>query len=360
VWADSARQNANLTLMLSRLTVDLDALAHNHGVLKAAAGGAEIAPVIKADGYGLGAGPVARRLHAEGARTFFVARLEEGEALRRELGAREAAILVLDGVTPASISRLAAANLTPVLATRDQAEIWTGGLRVLHVDTGMNRSGVSLEQAQTLASTGFRPDLVMSHLGSAGEPDNPRNAAQLERFKAALALFPAARASLAATAGIYLSAEYRFDQVRPGIGLFGGGPREVPDDRFRAVALLTAPIVEIRALKAGDQVSYGATFTATDDMQIAILPLGYADGVLRTAHKRGAAWLDGAPARFVFITMDLLAVDVTDRAAAPGDEVELLGVHARLDDLAAAAGSVAHECLVRLGARAERVYVGAH
>jgi alanine racemase len=294
--------------MLSRLTVDLDALAHNYGVLKAAAGGAEVAPVIKADGYGLGAGPIARRLYAEGARSFFIARLEEGEALRRDLGSREAAILVLDGVTPDTIARLQAARLTPVLITAEQAALWTGKDRILHVDTGMNRSGVSPAEAQTLARSGFRPEVVMSHLGSAGEPDNPRNAAQLAVFTDVRALFPTAKASLAATAGIFLSPDYRFDQVRPGIGLFGGGPREVPDDRFKAVATLTAPVLEIRALKAGDQAGYGSTFTAPRDMRIAILPCGYADGVLRTAHKRGSAWLNGTPAHLVFYTMDLSAV----------------------------------------------------
>src|SRR4051812_10072253 len=100
------------------LTIDLDALAHNHAVLRAEAGGAEVAPVLKADGYGLGAGPIARRLWAEGARTFFVARLAEGEALRAALEpARPATIHILDGFTSGSGPRFAAAGLTPVLSS---------------------------------------------------------------------------------------------------------------------------------------------------------------------------------------------------------------------------------------------------
>src|SRR4051812_20205291 len=112
----------------ARLVIDLDALAHNYAVLKNEAAGAEVAPVVKADGYGLGAGPVARRLWAEGARSFFVARLAEGEALRAALGAERAATIhVLDGLTSGAGPRLAAAQLTPVLSSLPQvaaAAVW--------------------------------------------------------------------------------------------------------------------------------------------------------------------------------------------------------------------------------------------
>ncbi len=346
--------------MPSRLTIDLDAMAHNHAVLKDAAGGAEVAPVIKADGYGLGVGPIARRLWAEGARTFFVARLVEGEALRRELGERTAAILVLDGAAPGSDERLRAAKLTPVLNTLDQARAWRGGEIVLHIDTGMNRSGVTLAEANALAREGLKPDLVMSHLGSAAIPDDPRNAAQLDLFCKAISLFPDARASLSASSGIYLGPAFRFDMVRPGISLFGGGPRETPVSWLKPVATLTATILDVRDLKAGDQAGYGSTFTAARDMRIAVLDCGYADGLLRASHRGAAGWLAGARTPLVFVTMDLTAVDVTGCPhARAGDDVELLGQNAPLDDLAAAAGTAAHECLVRLGQRGERRVLGA-
>ena len=347
--------------MLSRLTVDLDALAHNYGVLKAAAGEAEVAPVIKADGYGLGVGPIARRLHAEGADTFFIARLEEGEALRRELGDRKAVILVLDGALHGAHERLKAAGLTPVMTGPEQVAAWKDHPIVLHVDTGMNRAGVTLEEAHALAKKGFTPDLVMSHLGSAADPADPRNGRQLERFREARALFPNARASLAASSGIFLGEPYRFDMVRPGISLFGGGPREVVDERFKAVATLTAPILQVRDVFAGEQASYGSTFTAPRDVKIAVIACGYADGLLRAAHGRASAILHGKAAPLVYVTMDLIGLDVTEiLAARPGDEAQLLGPLARLDELANAIGTAAHECLVRLGGRSERVYLGAH
>lgn len=343
----------------ARLTIDLDALAHNRAVLAAQAPGAEIAAVLKADGYGLGAGPIARRLHGEGTRSFFVARLSEGEALRAELGARDAAIYVLDGLLPGTAERLAAARLTPVLSTLAQVSQAQGPV-ALHVDTGMNRQGLSLADLQILLSAG-PPDvhLLCSHLGSATEPGAKRNPEQLARFREVRALFPDARASFAASAGAFLGPDYRYDMVRAGISLYGGGPEERPDARLRAVATLTAPVLDVRDLQPGDRVGYGEAFTAERAMRVAVVAAGYADGVLRAALGRAHAWAAGALRRILVINMDLLVIDLGDGAANPGDPVELLGPRALLDDLAAAAGTVAHEVLVRISARAERVYLGA-
>lgn len=342
----------------TRLTIDLDALAANYRVLAAEAAGAETAAVVKADGYGLGVGPVARRLWAEGARSFFVARLSEGEALRAALGERAASIYVLDGADPGSHPRLAAARLTPVLSTAEQVAYWRGiedGPICIHVNTGMNRLGLAPEEAAGLPDVA----LVMSHLSCAGEPGHPRNAAQLARFRAVRAQFPDAKASLSASGGIYLGPDYRFDLVRPGISLYGGGPRACPDPRFAAVATLDAPIVQVRDLAEGESVGYGAMFTAPRPMRTAVLRCGYADGVLRTAFATGAAWMEGARLPFLIVSMDMIVVDLTARPQArPGDRVELLGAHAHLDDLAQAATSVAHELLVRISARAARRYLG--
>lgn len=354
----------------ARLSIDLDALAHNYHVIAAEAAGAETAPVVKADGYGLGAGPVARRLWAEGARTFFVARLEEGEALRAALAGRAAQIYVLDGFVAGAGSRLAAAGLTPVLNSLDQvAAAGRYALKAaaplpcaLQVDTGMNRQGLDRAQAVALAQsdrlTGLKIELVMSHLGSGAIPDHARNARQLAAFQTVRALFPKARASLAASAGAFLGPDFRFDLVRPGISLFGGGPRERPDPRLRAVARLEAPILDIRRVSAGDLIGYGTTIAAERDTRVALVGAGYADGVIRATRCGGAAWAADALRRLYIVDMDLTVVDLGDGSAQPGDMVELLGPRALLDDQAQAAGSIAHECLVRLSPRAERIYLG--
>lgn len=353
------------------LSIDLDALAHNYHVIAAEAAGAETAPVVKADGYGLGAGPVARRLWAEGARTFFVARLEEGEALRTAMAQRPARIIVLDGFVPGSGPRLAAAALTPVLNSLDQVAAASQFARaasvalpcVLQVDTGMNRQGLGRDQAAALTQSdrlaGLEIELVMSHLGSGAIPDHVRNTQQLVAFQAVRALFPQARASLAASAGAFLGPDYRFDLVRPGISLFGGGPQERPDPRLRAVARLEAPILDIRHVGAGELIGYGTTIAAEQATRVALVGAGYADGVIRATRRGGQAWAAGALRRLYIVDMDLTVVDLGDGPAQPGDMVELLGPHALLDDQAQAAGSIAHECLVRLSNRARRLYLGA-
>lgn len=355
-----------------RLTVDLDALAHNYRVLVAEAAGAEVAPVCKADGYGLGAVPVARRLWAEGARSFFVARLAEGEALRAGLGVeRPATLYVLDGLAAGAGRRLLEADLTPVLCSVPQASEAVAFARALgrplsvalNLDTGMSRQGIGLDEARALAQSidrlrGLDVQLVMSHLGAATEPADPYNALQLSRFAVARALFPEARASLAASAGAFLGPDYRFDLVRPGVSLYGGGPQERPDPRLKAVARLTAPILDIRTVCAGERLGYGSKVVLERTTRVAVVGAGYADGVIRAARGGGYAWFAGARRPLLIVNMDLLAIDLGDAEAQIGEDVELLGENALLDALASAAGTVAHEVLVRLGRRGERVYVG--
>jgi alanine racemase len=351
------------------LTIDLDAIAANYALLRGLAGSAETAPVVKADGYGMGADQTAARLWAEGARTFYVARIAEGEALRRALGGRAADILVFDGAPAGCGPRLRASDLTPVLNSLEQVGVWraeagSDTLRAaLHIDTGMNRLGVTLAQAAALAGdgaalAGLRIDLVISHLACAAQPDHPMNPLQRDRFLDARRLFPAARASLSSSGGIFLGEDYLFDQVRPGISLYGGGPRDVHDPRLAAVARLEAPILQVRDVPAGMSIGYGADFIAEAPLKVAIIAAGYADGYLRASSPAGGAWFAGARRRLLGrISMDLTAVDVTGTQARPGDPVELIGPNLTLDDAAIAAGASAYEFLVRIGRRSERRWI---
>jgi len=341
----------------ARITVDLDALAHNHAVLRDAAAGAEVAPVVKANGYGLGAQQVAYRLWDEGAKTFYVARVFEGEALRRVFP--NAVIYVFDGYLDGP--RLEAANLRPVLNTRAQVDAWRAERptlpAALHIDTGMNRLGLRVEEAEALKD--LPVELVISHLACAPTPDHPLNVQQLDHFADAASLFPNARKSLAASAGIFLGERYCFDQVRPGVSLYGSGPRERPDERIRAVAIFEAPILQVRDVPVGESIGYGAAFVADQPMQVATVGAGYADGVLRSSHPRGHAFVAGEKRRLLGrVSMDLIAVDVTGLSVRPGEPVELLGANILLDDAATAAGTTAYELLTRLSSRAERVYRG--
>lgn len=347
------------------LTIDLSALAANYALLASQAGGAEVAPVVKADAYGLGAARVAERLWAEGARSFFVARLEEGETLRTALGAaRSAAIYVLDGAVAGSAPRLKAARLIPVLNSPSQVEEYAAGPAALHIDTGMNRLGFRLEELQALMTSPDRLSrieigLLVSHLACAGDPEARMNAQQVGHFRQARALFPNARASLANSAGTFLGPDFAFDMVRPGVTLYGGGPFETPDRHVAPVATMTAPILQVRAVSTGESIGYGAAYTADAPMRIAVVGLGYADGLPRSSSPAGAVWFAGALRPLLGrVSMDLIAIDVTGvEDARPGAMVEIIGPNRLLDDAAAAAGAIAYEVLTRLGSRAERIYL---
>jgi alanine racemase len=223
----------------------------------------------------------------------------------------------------------------------------------------MNRLGVTLAEARGLAGWDA-VELVISHLACAALPEHPLNGRQLAVFREARELFPAARASLASSAGIFLGPDFAFDQVRPGVSLFGGGPRDTADPRILPVATLEAPILQVRDVPAGDTIGYGAAFQASAPTRVAIVAAGYADGIPRSSHPAGAVWFDGALRPLLGrVSMDMIAVDVTGcMAARPGARVEILGANRLVDEAAAAAGTTAYELLTRLSPRAGRRWIG--
>jgi alanine racemase len=354
------------------LTVDLAALAANYRDLARHVAPAECAAVVKADAYGLGAAAVAPALAAAGCRTFFVATLAEGVALRAVLpGPR---IFVFEGPAPADAATYLAARLGPVLNSLDQIDTWRAAAShgraapapcAIQIDTGMARLGLSEAEVAALAEAPARLEaldiaLVMSHLACAEDRGAPINADQRARFDALRARLPAAPASLANSAGCRLGRPYHYDLVRPGIALYGGyagGPGGPP---MRPVAQLVARILQVRLIDTPQTVGYGATYAAAGPTRVATLGLGYADGYKRALGNRGRAALAGRLVPVLGrVSMDLVTVDVTglpDDAARPGAAVELLGASVPLDAVAEAAGTIPHDVLTGLGRRPVRHY----
>ena len=339
------------------LTVDLSAVARNFHTLQGLIG-VPVNPVVKADGYGLGAAAVARRLMAEGARTFFVARAAEGVALREALGA-EPVIYVLDGCHGQSAATIKAANLRPVLNQPGQIEAWTaagGGACGLQLDTGMNRLGFRVEDAPE-AFEGL--ELVITHLACADEPTNPMNRAQRDAYAAAVTRYPGVTRSFANSGGCFLGPDFAFDVARPGICLFGGGPEGRPDSRIAPVATLNAQVMQVRDVPAGETVGYSQGYRAESPIRVATCGTGYADGVMRSNSPRGQVWVAGELRPIIGrVSMDVLAVDVTGLEVAAGDTVEIFGANRLVDDAATAAGTISYEMLTSITPRVPRLYVG--
>ncbi|MES2833312.1 MAG: alanine racemase [Pseudomonadota bacterium] len=339
------------------LTVDLNALAHNFHALEAISG-APVHPVVKADAYGLGAVPCATRLMAEGARTFFVARLGGGQTLREALGPGPA-IYILDGCIGDAAPALIAADLRPVLNHPDQLQAWRaagGGVCGVQIDTGMNRLGFRPEDAPE-PFPGL--DLVLSHLACADDPSAEMNRRQRDAFEIAARRYPGAVRSFANSGGCFLGPDYAFDAVRPGICLYGGGPEGRPDDRIHAVATLAAEVLQVRDVHPGESVGYSRGYFAETPRRIATCAAGYADGVMRSYSPRGQVFVGGATRPIVSrISMDVCAIDVTGMDVAIGDPVELFGANRLIDDAADAAGTISYELLTSITARVPRQYVG--
>jgi alanine racemase len=359
------------------LTVDLDAVAANWRTLRdlGRAGGkpVECAAVLKADAYGLGAGPVGRRLWAEGCRYFFVAYVDEGIALRAAVP--EAWICVLNGLLPGADIDLVEHRLVPALNDLGQVSAWRSCAQrvtqpldaVIHLDTGMNRLGLNPDEAMLLANDrmrlrGLRLALLMSHLVSSERPADITNRAQLERFRQFVARMPGAPASLANSSGIFLGADYHFDLMRPGAALYGINPTPDAANPMLPTVALMARILQVRQIDAMAGVGYNHDWRSGRPTRIAVVAAGYADGYMRSLGNRGEVAVEGYKVKVVGrVSMDLLTIDVTDLPdglAVAGGFVELVGPNLPPDEVAVNARTNGYEILTNLGDRYHRVYSG--
>ena len=360
------------------LTIDLDALAANYRRLRELAGKAECAAVVKADAYGLGMAEVAPVLWRQGCRTFFVATPGEARALRKLLP--HAIIYILAGLMPGTADTFRKHNLRPVLNSADEIREWASYSAsegealpcAVHIDSGMNRLGLSVAEVESIAATrdlwsAFTLSLVVSHLACADEPEHPKSETQRKLFDELRARLPRAFASLANSAGILLGRSYRYDLVRPGIALYGGKPQVRGPHQFSPVVYLKGRILQVRNVSAGQTVGYGATRTLTRPSRVATVSVGYADGFFRSLSTKDGeagfvayAGIHAAPI-LGRVSMDLITIDVTEvpeAFSARGQWVELMGPHVSAQTVAQHAGTIDYEVLTNLGARAFRRYIG--
>ena len=335
--------------MTATLAISLKAIAENYLLLKKKSAPAECAVVVKADAYGLGLEPIARTLWKAGARFFYVALLEEAIALRGILP--EAKIAVLNGIERAYKKEQEHYRLISVMNHH-------GNLPgILHVDTGMNRLGFSMEEAAKI-SGGLVSGWVMSHLACADTPEHPMNDEQYRRFNAVRKSFPALKASLANSSGIFLKKCFHFDQVRPGCALYGVNPTPSKKTPVQPVVTLTAPILQTRIVQQNGTVGYGATVKVKKGTQLATIGLGYADGFLRSIEGSGEVMIAGKPAAILGrISMDLIVVDISHLPVKEYLEAEIMGKKITVDQLAEEAGTIGYEVLTRLGSRFKRIYI---
>ena len=359
------------------LTIDLAAIEANWKLLASMTLPVECAAVVKANAYGCGLELVTRKLAKAGCRTFFVADLAEARRVRAI--APDATIYVLSGIMPGSAQAFCEGAFRPVINSLTELAEWDAvvaqkgwrGGAALHIDTGMNRLGLTVHEAVALAprvqseNHGFT--LLMSHLACAEIPDHPMNDRQIRSFREIRILFRGISSSLANSSGIFLGGTVLCDLVRPGVAMYGANPTPGKKNPMRPVVELRACIMQVRVLERGETVGYGASWTAARPSRVAVVAAGYADGFLRSA---GAA--KGKPAAEVIIggrpcpvvgrvSMDLFAADVTELPQGSvrcGDFATLIGDGMGVDALAQAMGTISYEVLSNLGPRYHRLYRG--
>lgn len=377
ILSPEANQAAALATATGVLTIDLDAVVANWRKLEKTAVPAECAGVVKADAYGCGAEQVARALAAAGCKTFFVATLDEARTVRAAVPA--AAIYTLDGFFQNAGEAYAKIDCKPVIGDLNELAEWDvfcrrsgwAGGAAIHIDTGMNRLGLTLAEAQGIIPRINAGDhgitLVMSHLACAESLNHPLNARQLATFREIASLFSGVPASLSNSSGVFLGAPFQFDLVRPGAALYGINPTPEADNPMQPVVELKARIVQIRNIDRGESVGYGGTWNARRPTRLAIVSAGYADGYFRAGGSndgtRGAEVVVAGTRCPIAgrVSMDLMAVDVTDlekNAVRRGQMVTLIGEGITVDELAHHFGTIGYEVMTSLGKRYARVYKG--
>jgi alanine racemase len=390
----------------SELEIDLDAIAENWRRLDAKHKGATAA-VLKADAYGLGAKEVAPKLVAAGCQNIFTAHLGEALEIRdlihhsslraqrsnpvsvptaTQSGLRRYArndggelpmtthapmLAVLHGILPGEEETFYSQNVTPALCSLHDIALWRAEAArreqiltaLLHIDTGMSRTGLSPAEFSSLRDDmsqldGIAVGYVMTHLVSAEIPADPINQAQLARFRAAKSLFPSAGASIANSSGSFLGEHFTADLTRPGAALYGVNPTPGAPNPMRPVIRLTARILQIRDIAAGETVGYNGIWTAQRPSRIATVAVGYADGFLRSLSNTATARFESIEIPLAGrVSMDLTTYDITDAPhAEPGDSLELIGPGHDVDALAIEAGTNGYEILTSLGRRYHRHY----
>jgi alanine racemase len=335
--------------------IDLAAFRHNYRLAKKLHGGRALA-VIKANAYGHGALQCARALAAE-ADGYAVACLEE--ALQLRAGGLRQPILVLEGIF-AGREMLEVAEQDIWIAVRHTEQIRMietdapAHARIhawLKVDSGMHRAGFAPAEAvlayQRLLATGKVSRItLMSHFARADEPDCSETGEQTARFDTAVAGLPGDR-SLCNSAAILAWPGSRRDWARPGIMLYGVDPTPGCGHELKPVMTLQSEVMGVKTLRPGDDLGYGARFTASRPTAVGLVAMGYADGYPRIVPDGTPVAVDGRPSRIIGrVSMDMLTVDLTDLPGSGlGSRVELWGPQVPVADVAAAAGTIAYELL---------------
>ena len=356
------------------LEIDLNALTKNYlKIKKNLKKNTECAATVKANAYGLGDNRIVKTLIKIGCKTFFVAHLSESVQLRKY--SKKIKIYCYHGINKKNYKEFINFNISPVINSLDQL-LEVNKLKKLnkfnlgiaiHFDTGMSRLGLDEHETNWLISnkdsiSSLKIDLVMSHLACADDIKSSMNLKQLKRFYIIQRNFKDSKASIANSAGIFISKKYHFDLVRPGIALFGGNPFINSKIKFQNVINLKAKIIQIRHIKKNDTVGYGASYKAKKSMYIGTIAIGYADGFVRKFSNNMEVYYKNKPLKVIGrLSMDLMTIDLSSIINSIKSEknvyVEIINNSNNINKLSKKIDTISYEILTSLGNRYKRKYI---
>ncbi len=337
----------------STMTVSLKNLADNYNTLKKQTK-SRAAAVVKTNAYGLGAEQVVRRLVREGCNAFFVAHATEGKTVRQ--AAPEADIYVLQGIGADSVDDFTVYGLTPVIANPDMWRFFknvgiTGVRPIIQVETGLNRLGFHMDDIAGLTADERQEfSYILSHLACADEQSHFMNTRQQSAFEEMRKQFDIP-ATLAASDGAFLGEAFHYDMVRFGAGLYGLNTVQGQTTTLKPTLYVSAPVLQISDVSVGEYVGYGATYSVKTPQKIAVVSIGYGDGLPRSLSNKGRVRINGVEAPIVGrLSMDNIMCDVTHIPSVQvGDFAHILDDVYRADDMAQDAGTIGYEILTSLG-----------
>jgi alanine racemase len=352
-----------------QVNINLKAIKNNYLFLKKFCNPATVAATVKASSYGLGGeNKIVETLINNNCKDFFVANIVEGLKIRKKF--KNINLYVLNGLQKNEGITFFKNNLTPVLNTYAQFEIWTNIIKtkynkqiIIHIDTGMNRLGFQSKDIEKLKKNKeklykYKNILFMSHLACADDKNNDYNIEQKNNFDKIKKEFPNCKYSLAASGGIFLGKKFHYDMVRPGISLYGG--KRTFHKKIKHAVSLKAPIIQINNVPKGQSIGYSRTFFAKKNLTTATISVGYADGMNIRLSNKGYFHFKKKPISIIGrVSMDLIILDITKfkNKIKVGDYIDIYNKHYTIDDFAKQSGTIPYRIITCMSSRYDKKYI---
>ena len=345
----------------SILEVNLKNLIHNYKVFKKFIKNKQVAATIKANAYGIGDKIAFSTLYKNGCRHFFLATLNEGLELRKSF--KKGYIYILNGLENNDINIFKINKLIPILNSKIEMKVIekTKFKFGIHIDTGLNRLGINKKDLPKKIYNKKNLQIVLTHLASSDEKKNLYNYFQNKKFKSINNLFKNKKIifSLANSMGTILGKDFHYDLLRPGISLYGGHYNTKLKKYIKPVVKLKTKILQIKQILKNEYIGYNQTYKTKKSIWIAVIGIGYGDGISRMLNNKGFVYYKNHKFRILGrISMDSITIDISKscKLFKIGQYVEIINYSHGIDELAKQCETISNEILTSISNRVQRIY----